>query len=163
MSADDVVVLAVEAQDGQYHLRSKPEMDNPWPGSPDGLLTGEAGWIAVLTGTEFGSVPATFRVHPHAPPLNDHDWDMAVERTLDCPDGEITVASLYSSDSRTVRVPAGFVRLRVSVRNRGSASVTPAQAPEQPEAHLIDAWSVPEWQPSRVVAGPDETAQYRIS
>ncbi|WP_104480631.1 hypothetical protein V5P93_003869 [Actinokineospora auranticolor] len=87
-----------------------------------------------------------FRRHDEAPPLTASDWDMIGERTIECPHGLLVIQALYSTEQVVdLPVPAGLIRLRVSVRGRLSA-----------EEHLIEYWSVGDEAPSQTLVGPDE-------
>jgi hypothetical protein len=153
------VVLTLTAREGQYHIHSSAGMDNPWSGTSDGLFVGEDTWVAILCGTQWGPVTASVRRHDARPAEIDSGWDMVAEWTLECPRGLLTIQALYSSEQVTAfDVPAGWVRLRVSVRNRYAASTTPEPIPEPIEHHHIQYWPVPDRQDPAVIHGPDDFA-----
>ncbi|MDT8913731.1 hypothetical protein [Amycolatopsis sp. PS_44_ISF1] len=116
--------------------------------------------MAVLCGTQFGPVEVTLRLHHQPPAVDTVRWDMSVERTLQSPAGELIVTSIYSGDPQTLTVPAGHLRLRVSVRNRAGASTLTTPPDATVEHHHIDLWPVETDQPPQVVHGPDELAQH---
>lgn len=160
--SNEEVILIVHAQDGQYHLRTGSDINEWWPDSPDGLLTGETEWIAVLCGIEFGPVEITLQLHEQPPPLDTEHWEMAVERTLNCPDREMTIVEIYSGNAHNIPIPANLLRLRVSVRNRTTAAPLTIPPQEPVEDHRIDIWPTTNQEPTYIVHGPDEHAQHLI-
>ncbi|QRP47934.1 hypothetical protein [Amycolatopsis sp. FDAARGOS 1241] len=153
------VVLTVPVRDGQYHLRSAPGVDNMWPGTQDGIFVGEDNWVAVLCGTDWGPVELTVRVLPEPPDSVDARWDMAAEWTLDGL-GHLQIHDTYNTATvADLDVPEGWIRLRLSARDRSLA----AQAPEQPERptehHQLEIWPVSERLDPAVVLGPDDHAR----
>jgi uncharacterized protein YndB with AHSA1/START domain len=154
------VVLTIRAMDGQYHIRSSPGIDNMWPGTTDGLFVGEDNWIAVLCGTQWGPVTISIHGHNAYPTEVDHDWDMAGEWTLYCPTGRLTIQDTYSNDRPTaIDVPTGWVRLRLSVRDRSIAAQAPEPITEPIERHYLQYWPVSDREDPTVVHGPDDYAQ----
>ncbi|GAA4661590.1 MULTISPECIES: hypothetical protein [Amycolatopsis] len=159
--ASSEVVLTVPVRDGQYHLRSLPGIDNMWPGSEDGLFVGEDNWVAVLCGTRWGPVHLTIRRYERQPAEVDTTWEMAAEWSLDCSDGQLRIHDTYNSaDPTDLEVPAGWSRIRLSVRGRMAASQAPEQLPEPIEHHLLEIWPVPDRLEPAVVHGPDNYAQF---
>ncbi|MEU3622500.1 hypothetical protein BS329_03895 [Amycolatopsis coloradensis] len=159
--ANESVVLEFPVQDGQYHIRASPGIDNEWPDSQFGLFVGEDNWIAVLCGTQYGKVRLTIQALEQAPAEIDQSWDMAAEKTLDCPAGHLTVQDLYSSSGpQRFEVAPGWIRLRISARHRASALARPEFDPSPVEHHLIQAWPTASQLEPELVYGPDEFARH---
>ncbi len=59
---DNEVVLTVRVADGQYHVDTGIEHDDPWPASDDGLSTGEHGWIGVISGVDWGTLALVVQI-----------------------------------------------------------------------------------------------------
>ncbi|MFJ1758674.1 hypothetical protein ACIOD2_00050 [Amycolatopsis sp. NPDC088138] len=158
------VVLTIPAMDGQYHVRTRPGVENDWPGSADGLLVGEDNWVTVLCGTQFGPVDLTVRRHPGRPAeAIAADWDMSAEWSLESARGELLIRDIYSSNDPTIiATPTGWLRLRISVRGRLAASQVQGQINEPVESHLLEAWPVDIREEPLVARGPDELAQYLV-
>jgi hypothetical protein len=159
-SAD--MVLTITARDGQYHVRSGPALDNMWPGTTDGLLVGEDTWIAVLCGTSWGPVALTVRRENSPPAEPDPIWEMVAEWSLECLTGQLILTDLYSdSEPVIIDVPSrsGWIRARVSVRNRLVAAGTPEPISEPIEQHLLQFWAAPDRLNPEVIGEPDSYAR----
>lgn len=153
------LVLTVYSRDGQYQLRGQPGEENPWSDPVYGLFVGGDNWVTILCGTEWGPVAVTVHVHRAAPDQVDRAWDMAAEWTLDCGDGQLDLRELYVADTPTrIMVPAGWVRLRVSVRGRHEAVSHSEPITEAIEQHLLEVWPVDDHLEPTELYGPDSMA-----
>ncbi|MFR9730986.1 hypothetical protein ACL03H_17310 [Saccharopolyspora sp. MS10] len=157
----DDVALTVSVMDGQYRIHSLSEMVEMWPGSQEGLFVGEDNWVAILCGTQWGPVDLRIRACGRPPGEVERGWDMVAEWSLDCSDGRLTIHDLYSSEPpEAIDVVPGWMRLRLSVRDRARASRTPEPLETAVEHHFLQLWPAPNRQDPSVVHGPDEHAQF---
>ncbi|MFJ4099825.1 hypothetical protein [Amycolatopsis japonica] len=159
--ANQDVVLDFPARDGQYHIRTSPGIDNEWPDSQFGLFTGEDNWIAVLCGTQYGKVRLTVQILDNPPAKPDRSWDMAAEKTLNCPSGHLSLQDTYSSkDPIRFDIPAELITIRISTRNREQASTQPEFTDPPPEHHLLQAWPATTQREPELIYGPDQFARH---
>lgn len=132
-----------------------------WPGSQEGLFVGEDNWVAILCGTSWGPVDLFVRKHDAPPEAVDQSWDMAAEWSLDSAKGNMVIQNLYSTDPpHVVDVDPGWIRLRVSVRDRKRANAAPEPLSAALEQHLLELWPEPTRRDPTVVHGPDDYAQF---
>jgi hypothetical protein len=152
----DDTVLTVIAMNGQYRIEADPEQDEDWPTPVNALATGEDGWVAVLTGTQFGPVTVQVQILAAPPESYETGWEMVGERDLHCDEDVIRIRDLFSNiPPDTVTVRPGIYRLRIHVSSRAEAS--PFAVVEEPiERHLVQMWAVPEPRDPVVLVGPDE-------
>lgn len=147
------LVLTVRAADGQYHLDTGVVHDNPWPDSVDGLTTGEAGWMAVITGVEWGPIAVRVQVRHAAPAGTDLGWDMVAERDLIVGGRGIAINEIYEAAPGYVCDAApGLHRVRVSVRGRGAQH---GEGGESVEQHFLQIWPASSPTQPSTVHGPD--------
>jgi hypothetical protein len=156
------LVLTICVQDGQYHIHTRAVAGEPaWPDTSNGLLIGEATWVAVLTGTQWGPVTFTMRPLDRRPTTIDPGWDMIAEWSLDTADGMLAIQATYGGGT-TVTTPGEWTRIRVSVRNRLAAArrneAGEAVLNEPVEEHLIQYWPTEHAEGPAVLAGPDDVA-----
>ncbi|MEU1593426.1 hypothetical protein ABZ468_11335 [Streptomyces sp. NPDC005708] len=157
----DVVV-----QYGYYSLWAGGERSGADTPSRDGLLFGEAGWLAVICGSsDFVPVPCRVEVLKRMPPAVDRGWDMVAEYDLDIQQGVLTVMGSQGLHPHlTLSSTRGLHRVRLHVRNRDQGlritDVGPLVdiSPVNPEEHLIQLWPASHARPAEVLLGPDQYA-----
>jgi hypothetical protein len=142
----------------QYQVESDRDRFEEWPDSPDGLLTGEDTWFAVITGVEYGYADVTLRLLREAGPV-DPGYEMAAERDFYVqPDHGIDLYELLEPQSLlSIDAQPALYRVRVNVTGRWAAAQPRDDNPI--EQHLIELWPVERESPPRVVTGLDEFAR----
>lgn len=88
---------------------------------------------------------------------------MSAEWSLEPPTGELLIRDIYSNNEPTsINIPAGWLRLRVSVHGRLPASQVQGQISIPVERHLLEIWPEEKRADPRLIGGPDELAGYLI-
>ena len=152
----DDTVLTVRAMNGQYRIEANSEQYEDWPIPINALTTGEAGWIAVLTGTHNGPVAIRFQFLTAAPALVETGWDMVGERDLYCEEDTVKIKDLFTSmPPHIIIVVPGTYRLRLHVAGR-SAAASVRMLSEPIERHFIQMWAVSQATGQAILAGPDD-------
>jgi hypothetical protein len=148
----DRVVLAVQVRDGQYHLKPPHARQLSWPPSEHGLLTGDTGWIAVLTGQDWATVDVEIESLSTPPAGEPRDvWEMAVERSIAVgASPHIAISDPYGGPQHTIATPEAAYRIRVHCRNRGRPTL---------ESYLIQVWPAAATSGEQLLAGPDALSQ----
>ncbi len=122
-----------------------------WPPSEHGLLTGDAGWIAVLTGQDWATVDVELE-SLGAPPADapGDGWEMAVERAVTVDTSpHLAISDPYGGPQHTIATPETAYRLRVHCRGRGRPAL---------ESYLIRLWPAPARAGEQLLTGPDTLA-----
>ncbi|MFJ8158411.1 hypothetical protein [Streptomyces sp. NPDC094468] len=155
----------IVAQYGHYVLEAGGERSGDDVPSHDGLLFGEAGWLAVICGSDFVPVSCRVEILKRMPPAVDRGWDMVAEHDLDLPQGVLTVMSSQGHHPHlTLSNPPGVHRVRVHVRNRDQGlQITDTGSavdisPVNPEEHLVQLWPDTRPRPAETLLGPDPYA-----
>lgn len=143
--------LAIHAE-GQYQLISSND-DDAWP-APDGLTTGGDGWVAVLTGTRYGTITLDIAFHEVQPTDILEDFEMVAERDLEVDNRTIEIHEPLRSKVDQLRLANGVYRIRISVRNRQEANQTHNDGSPL-EQHLLEIWPVTERSDPVTLRGPD--------
>ncbi|MFI6360673.1 hypothetical protein ACIBJF_51130 [Streptomyces sp. NPDC050743] len=161
----DVVV-----QYGHYVLEAGGERSGADTPSRDGLLFGEAGWLAVVCGSDFVPVPCRVEILKRMPPAVDRRWDMVAEHDLDLRQGVLVVMGSQGHHPHlTLSGTPGVHRARVHVRNRerglqiADAEPSVDISPVNPEEHLIQLWPVDHARSAETLLGPDRYAVSYLS
>lgn len=155
----DDAVLTVTAMHGQYRIEADPEQWEDWPDPVDALTSGEDGWIAVLTGTQWGPVTVRFQFRDSAPEALEPGWDMVGERDLVCDETEVRITDLFSNTPpHVVVVTPGRHRLRIHVADRAAAH--PFGIVSEPiERHFVQMWATDQPADTVLLTEPDEVAR----
>ncbi|MGW9028070.1 hypothetical protein ACWGQ5_28705 [Streptomyces sp. NPDC055722] len=155
---------------GYYNLWAGGERSGADTLSRDGLLFGEAGWLAVICGSDFVPVPCRVEVLKRMPPAVDRGWDVVGEYDLDIQQRVLTVMGSQGDHPHlTLSSAPGLHRVRVHVRNRDQGlQITDVGqlvdiSPVNPEEHLIQLWPASHARPAEVLLGPDGYAVSYLS
>jgi hypothetical protein len=150
--------LTLAAADNQYQIQSDTHRENPWPDSPDGLLTGEDGWLAVVTGVEWGPVEVTVDYRTASPGTLPDDYEMSAERDLVVENGRIGIREIYAPRAAEVLdAENGRYRVRVSASGRWEAFTVTSDSPA--ERHLVQIWRSDHPAEPATLTPPDRHAQ----
>jgi len=142
----------------QYQVESDRDRFDDWPDSPDGLLTGEDTWFAVITGVEYGHADVILRLLGEPGPL-DPAYEMAAERDFWVqPDHGIDLYELLKPQPLlSINAPAALYRVRVSVTGRWAAAQPREDNPI--EQHLIELWPADNPSPPAALTDLDQCAR----
>jgi hypothetical protein len=150
--------LTLAAADNQYQIQSDTHREDPWPDSPDGLLTGEDGWLAVITGAEWGPVEVVVEYRTAAPERLPDDYEMSAERDLYVDNGRIGIREIYAPRAAEVLDAGnGRYRVRVSVSGRWEAFTAKSDSPA--ERHLVQIWRSEQPAEPATLTSPDRYAR----
>jgi hypothetical protein len=155
-------VLTIHAMDGQYLIESDSHRDNLWPATVDGLTTGEANWVAVLTGANYGLVVVRITLLEISPAQVASPWDMVVERDLSVAGAGITVRSLYSNEGLAhIHADPGLYRMRIHVKGRSEGHQR-SDPTRQVEFYYVQFWSAALSAAPAMLIGPDDFAAHYV-
>ena len=114
-------------------------------GGGNGLVVAAHNLIAVLCGTEFGSVSVSLDWLPSNPGTPDLDpWDEIVEVSLDFEKGEGVLNSSLGVDPPAPPLSPGPYRVRVHARGRDRGhALGDVDGRDLVEEHLVQAWPAP--------------------
>lgn len=76
------LTFVATVQDGQYYIEASGGRGGDWRDPQDGLTTGQANWVAVITGTQWGPVAVHLQSLSTAPASVEAGWEMVVERDI---------------------------------------------------------------------------------
>jgi hypothetical protein len=148
----------IRAEDGQYLIEGGPDRVDAWPDPVTAITTGEADWIAVLTGTHHGPVNVTAQLLDARPAAITGQWDMVVERDLTVTFSAVLIINHYRTGP-PISIPTKRSVHRVRVHARGRDEAIRHNILEDPvEDYLIQLWPVEEPRQEEILVGPDRAA-----